>query len=279
MNTGATISSRFAATVLMSAALALPAAAQVQQAAINSRVLMPAPAHVYSLTTNLVGAAPTVQNRTWTGLVRNLKIEALPSDTGTTTFGVGPGARCAYGGGNPDDPIVEFHNANGTYSRGRPIAEACRHWGPAKCSRTVTVDLREQGHGMRTYTVNAGYPRCPSSWGDNGAPALGSAADDIPDSRQDIRANDGTRNTHKGIFKVRIWGNFCLGGGRPCYSLKDYSGRPLPIGATLLHLAGYGATFRSSSNCGPARHATPQLQAASAPAFAEWCDVTVDVRR
>ncbi len=272
MNTGATMSSRFAAAVLMSAALALPAAAQVQQAVRNSRALPFAPAHVSSLTANLVGTAPTVQGRTWTGLVRNLKIEALPSDRGTTTFGVGSGSRCAYGGGNPDDPIVEFHNATGTYSRGGPIAKACRHWGPAKCSRTVTV----RG---RSFTANAGYPRCPSSWGGNGAPALGDAADDIPDSRQDIRARPGTRNTHKGIFKVRVWGNFCLGGGTICRSFKDDSTlRYLSNSSDFINSYGYGATFRPAYNCGPARHATPQLAAAGAPPFAEWCDVEVDVR-
>ncbi len=273
MNTGATISSRFAATVLMSAALALPAAAQVSQAAINSRVLMPAPVTVTSLTANLVGAAPTVRGRTWTGLVNNLKIEALPSDTGTTAFGVGSGSRCAYGGGNPDGQIVEFHNANGTYSRGRPIAEACRHWGPAKCSRTVTV----QG---RSFTANRGYPRCPSSWGTGGAPALGPAADDIPDSRQDLRARPGTRNTHKGIFRVRIWGNICYLFGRVCRSFNNASTQSLlSYDKGYLNSSGYAATFRPASNCGPGRWPTPELQAAGAPPYAEWCDVTVDVRR
>ncbi len=205
------------------------------------------------------------------------------------TFGVGSGSRCAYGAGDTDDRVVEFHNADGTWSRGEAIAEACPHWGPAKCSRTVTVDLREHGQGMHTFTVNRGYPACPSSWGDDSnnieggsnnedrAPALGDAADDVPDSRQQIGARDGTRGVHKGIFRVRIWGNFCVGAGAVCRSFKDGAANDI-IRGNFVNF-GYAATFRPASNCGPPRWPSPRWQAAGAPAHAEWCDVTVDVRR
>ncbi len=264
-----------ALVALALAALAMPAQAQFNPR--DTRVLMPAPSYVTSLTANLVGPAPRFVGRTWTGVVRNLRIEALPDSQGRMTFGVGPGSRCAYGAGDTDDRVVEFHNADGTWSRGEAIAEACPHWGPARCSRTVTVDLREQGQGMRTFTVNRGYPACPSSWGDAGAPALGDAADDVPDSRQDIRARDGTRGVHKGIFRVRIWGNFCVGAGAVCRSFKDGGANGI-IRGNFVNF-GYAATFRPASNCGPPRWPSPRWQAAGAPAHAEWCDVTVDVRR
>ncbi len=274
------------AIVLLSAALALPAAAQVQQAAGNSRALERAPGYVTSLTANLVSAAPKVQGLTWTGLVQNLQIEARPNPQGMMNFGVGSDVRCAYGPGDRDQTrIVEFHNPTGRYSRGQPIARACPHWGPKKCSRTVTF------MGM-SFTANRGYPRCPVAW-DNmkmvevegesvptrvGAPALGNAADDIPDSRQEgLTAADRQQGTHTGIFTVRIWGNFCLGGGFACRSLKDTA--ISYWAANQLNRFGYGATFSPAPNCGPARWPTPELQAAGAPRYAEWCDVTVDVRR
>ncbi len=272
------------------AALAMPAQAQLMTR--NAKVLMSAPSEVTSLQpNNLVAAAPTFQGRTWNGVVRNLRIEALPDSQGRMTFGVGSGSRCAYGAGDTDDRVVEFHNADGTWSRGEAIAEACPHWGPAKCSRTVTVDLSAQGHGTRTFTVNRGYPACPSSWGDDSnnieggsnnedrAPALGDAADDVPDSRQEIGARDGTEGRRRGIFRVRIWGNLCVFGGRACRSFKDGAAKSLATGDLRIINAGYAATFRPAGHCGPARWPTPAWQAAGAPAHAEWCDVTVDVRR
>ncbi len=277
---------------MLIAILAMPAQAQLLNAGRDTRVLSSAPSHVTSLTANLVGAPPTFQGRTWTGVVRNLRIEALPDSQGRMTFGVGSGSRCAYGAGDTDDRVVEFHNADGTWSRGEAIAEACPQWGPAKCSRTVTVDLREHGQGMSTFTVNRGYPPCPSSWGDDSnnieggsnnqdrAPALGDAADDVPDSRQDIRARDGTerRSSRRGIFRVRIWGNLCVFGGRACRSFKDGAAKSLATGDLRIINAGYAATFRPAGHCGPRSWPTPAWQAAGAPAHAEWCDVTVDVR-
>ncbi len=270
-------------------ALALAALAMPAQAQLQARVLSAAPSYVTSLTTPLVGPAPRFVGRTWDGVVRNLRIEALPDSQGRMTFGVGSGSRCAYGAGDTDDRVVEFHNADGTWSRGEAIAEACPHWGPAKCSRTVTVTT---ARGSVTHTANAGYPPCPSSWnrfvpvprvnekGDEeggivnvpvGAPALGPAVGD---------ARDGTRGVHKGIFRVRIWGNVCLGGGAICRSLKDGdTAAYVRNSEAVLRLGGYAATFRPASHCGPARWPSPALQAAGAPAYAEWCDVTVDVRR
>ena len=256
------------AALLLSATLALPAAAQgVTDAAVrNSQVLTRAPAYVSSLTTPLTAPAPRILGRVWTGLVQNLQIEAGPPQ-GTTTFGVGAGFRCAYGPGDTDDQqVVEFHNARGTYSHGQPIARACPTWGPAKCARTITFM-------NRSFTANRGYPPCPAG----GAPALGDAADDTPDSRQELGARSGTRGTANGIFRVRVWGNFCYAAGGVCRSLKTIDGTILT--SSLVSEYGYAATFRPGDNCGPARWPTPEMQAAGGPAYAEWCDVTVDVRR
>ncbi len=278
------------AIVLLSAALALPAPAQAQ-----TRVMNAGPATVYSLTTPLVGPAVRVGSKTWTALTRDLEIEARPNPQGMMNFGVGSDVRCAYGPGDRDQTqVVEFHNPTGRYSRGQPIARACPHWGPRKCSRTVTVNLGALG--MHTYTVNRGYPRCPGAWdttkmvevdGESvstrvGAPALGPAADDIPDNRQEITATDRQQGTHNGIFTVRIWGKICLAthiSNSPdrCVSLKDND--PVLLGSNFLNAVGYVATFPSRSHCGPPRWPTPELQAMGRPPYAEWCDVTVDVRR
>ncbi len=286
------------AIVLLSAALALPAAAQVtklEQAAQRSRALPSTPATVTSLTTPLVGRAVSVNGRTWNVLTRGLDIEARPNPQGMMNFGVGSDVRCAYGLGDRDQTqVVEFHNPTGRYSRGQPIARACPHWGPRKCSRTVTVNLGALGFGTHTYTVNRGYPRCPDAWntpetvmvdGESvstrvGAPALGDAADDIPDSRQEITATDRQQGTHNGIFTVRIWGKICIAARyfEQCASLVDNDSTVLKSRSSLNEL-GYVATFPPAYNCGPARWPTPELQAANAPPYAEWCDVTVDVRR
>ncbi len=117
-----------------------------------------------------------------------------------------------------------------------------------------------------SYTANSGYPPCPSEWGDGGAPAI-------------AEGDNKSAGAHNGIFTVRIWGNFCIGGGITCHSLKDDGARALLSSRNILNLTGYGATFRPAGNCGPARWPTPELRAAGAPAYAEWCDVTVDVRR
>ncbi len=260
------------AALVVAAALALPAMAQsIQQTAItHSRALTPAPSVVTSLTANLTDPAPQIQNRTWTGLVRNLQIEVLPGPD-ATTFGVGPDVRCAYGPGDKDDRVVEFHNARGLYFRDQPIARACPTWGPAKCSRSVTV----MGH---TFTANRGYPPCPGEWGNDGAPALGAAADEIPDSRQELSATRRTSKTANGIFKVRIWGNFCYAAGGVCRSLKTIDGTTLT--APLVSRYGYAATFRPGpSNCGPARWPSEAWQQRNGPGYAEYCDITVDVRR
>ncbi len=268
-----------ACAALALAALAMPAQAQLERAARVSDVSDPAPNYVTRLNQNLVWPAPMVDNRTLSGAVTNLTIEALPDSQGRMTFGVGSGSRCAYGAGDADDRVIEFRNATGTYSRGGPIAEACPQWGPAKCSRSVTF----MG---RTFIANKGYPRCPDAWdridNDNrrvGAPALGDAADDVPDSRQDIRARSGTEGRRRGIFRVRVWGKVCHAGAsnvQRCWNLKNPN--PPPGFTFLANAAGYGATFRTDRHCGPPSWPTPELEAAGAPAYAEWCDVTVDVR-
>ena len=278
-----------AAALLLSAALALPVSAQhIPQSAIdNSRVLMPAPAYVYSLTAPLTGGAPTVQGRSWTGLVRNLTIEALDSPGGMThdrtTFGVGSGSHCAHTPGVSGG--VEFHNPTGTYSRGQPIAIACPTWTTRKCSRSVTF----MG---RTFTANRDYPPCTGPTetlnveGYTGRTSNQQAADApstytpgtpgtfTPGTTPTPRA----KTPSNGIFKVRVWGNVCLRGGVTCRSFKDGAGRDLLRGDVAPRF-GYGATFAPGSNCGPERWPSEAWRQRNGPGYAEYCDVTVDVRR
>ncbi len=61
-----------------------------------------------------------------------------------------------------------------------------------------------------------------------------------------------------------------------CWNLKNLT--PPPAFAALANAAGYGATFRPAGHCGPRSWPTPELEAAGAPAYAKWCDVTVDER-
>ncbi len=254
------------AALLLSAALALPATAQgVPGAAVrNSRVLESAPATVYALTTNLVGAAPLIQGRHWTGVSQNLTIDALPGPD-ATTFGVGPGSHCAHTPGVSGG--VQFHNPTGTYSRGQPIATACPTWTARKCSRSVTF----MG---RTFTANRGYPPCSEASNDV-TPLTGEYTGNTPN--QQDNSFTPTRTPSNGIFQVRVWGNFCFAGGRICRSLKTIDGSTLT--SSLVNQLGYAATFRPGANCGPPRWPTTEMEAAGGPPYAEWCDVTVDVRR
>ncbi len=276
------------AALVVAAALALPAMAQsIQQTAItHSRALTPAPSVVTSLTANLTDPAPQIQNRTWTGLVRNLQIEVLPGPD-ATTFGVGPDVRCAYGPGDKDDRVVEFHNPTDTYSRGQPIARACPTWGPAKCSRSVTF----MGH---TFTANRGYPACTGPTetlnvdGYTGSTPTQQAGDTpstytpgtpgtfTPGTTPTPRA----KTPSNGIFRVRIWGNVCINGGTNCLSLRDPMTTRWLAGSTgVIHLTGYGATFRPGSpHCGPARWPSEAWRMRGGPGYAEYCDITVDVR-
>ncbi len=252
-------------------ALALPAGAQqIDQTAIdNSRVLvlMPAPVTVSALTTNLVGAAPRIQGRTWTGLVNNLKIEVLPGPAGSaTTFGVGSGSRCAHTPGVSGG--VEFLNPTGTYSRGGAIAIACQTWTTRKCSRSVTF----MG---RTFTANRGYPRC-SEASDAVTPLTGEYTGNTP-NQQDSSYTP-SRTPSNGIFRVRVWGNVCINGGVTCRSFKDGAGRNLLRNPEAVHLAGYGATFMHAPHCGPERWPSEAWRQRNGPGYAEYCDITVDVR-
>ena len=260
------------AALLLSTALALPASAQqIQQAAINnSQVLQAAPTDVTGLNQNLVEPAPTVQSRTWTGLVQNLKIEVLPGPAGsTTTFGVGDGFKCAHTPG-PGQP-VEFHNAAGTYSRGQAIARACPTWRARKCSRSVTF----MG---RTFTANRGYPTCNENT-DVNLPSGGqytgktrTQQTDVPDSI--------ARKPSNGIFRVRVWGNFCVNGGRGCRSLQDFSRAEIEsdIVQGSVNRQGYGATFQHASHCGPERWPSQAWRQRNGPGYAEYCDIIVDAR-
>ena len=254
----------------LAATLALPVGAQhIPQSAIdNSRVLDSNVFYVTSLTNNLVWQAPTVQGRTWTGLVQNLQIEPLPGPAGSTTFGVGSNSHCAHTPGVSGG--VEFHNPTGTYSRGQPIAIACPTWTTRKCSRSVTF----MG---RTFTANKGYPRCTG-------PTETLTVDGYTGSTPTQQTDPGTftpiaKTPSRGTFRVRVWGNVCLGGGSPCYSLKDEGNRRWPANSSsAIHQFGYGATFQPARHCGPARWPSEAWRQQGGPGYAEYCDVTVDVR-
>ncbi len=276
----------FAAVLLT--VLALPASAQnennIPYADRNSRVLQAAPASVNNLTQSLTGSAPTVQGRTWIGLVQNLQIEVLPGPAGsTTTFGVGSGFKCAHspGSGQP----VEFHNATGTYSRGQPIAIACPTWKAKKCSRSVTF----MG---RTFTANRGYPRCTGDTEPLNVDGYVGSTPQQQTADTPSTYTPGTPGTYtpgspptsiaktpsNGIFKLRIWGNICINGGSTCRSFKDGAGRTLILNPEVIHLVGYGATFRPANHCGPERWPSEAWRQRNGRSYAEYCDVTVDVR-
>ncbi len=232
---------------------------------------MSEPAITYStrLNQNLVWPARRVNNRTLSGAVNNLTIEALDSPGGMThdrtTFGVGPGFHCAQSAGVSGG--VEFHNPTGTYSLGQPIAIACQTYTTRKCSRSVTF----MG---RTFTANKGYPRCT---GDT-TPLTGGEYTGSTPTQQDSSYTP-TRTPSNGIFRVRIWGKVChaaTSNASRCWDLKNPT--PPPAFAFLANAAGYGATFRTALHCGPLSWPTPELQAAGAPGYAKWCDVTVDAR-
>ena len=250
-------------------ALALPAGAQqIHPTAIsNSRVLQSTTTYVTGLNQNLVWPAPMVQGRTWTGLVQNLKIEPLPGPAGSTTFGVGSDSHCAHTPGVSGG--VEFHNPTGTYSRGGAIAIACQTWTTRKCSRSVTF----MG---RTFTANRGYPRC-SEASDAVTPLTGEYMGNTP-NQQDSSFTP-TRTPSNGIFRVRVWGNVCINGGMTCRSFKDGEGRNLIRNPEAVHLSGYGATFQHARHCGPERWPSEAWRQSRGPGYAEYCDVTVDVRR
>ncbi len=274
MSTDSTLPRLFlkACTAVLLWVLALPASAQIERAARVSQVQGGAPAYVTSLTTPLVGNAPRVNSLTLSGAVTNLLIEALDSPGGMThdrtTFGVGPGSHCAQSAGASGG--VEFHNPTGTYSLGQPIAIACQTYTTRKCSRSVTF----MG---RTFTANKGYPPC-SEDSDDVTPLTGEYTGNTPN--QQDNSFEPTRTPSNGIFKLRIWGKVCHAATpntTRCWNLKDPT--PPPGFAFVANEAGYGATFWPNSNCGPRSWPTPELKAAGAPAYAKWCDVTVDVRR
>ena len=230
--------------------------------------------YVTALTNPLVWPAPRINSITLGGLVQNLTIEALPGPGARPTFGAGSNFRCAYGPGDAGDQLVEFHNATGTYSRGQLIARACPSWGPKRCSRTETKTLTDPRTGLQksvTHTVNKGYPRCPPSWTSNGnhvgAPGL------------DISTQQSTSTHMRGYFRVRVWGKVCHASAsnvQRCWNLKNPE--PPRGFVAITNLVGYGATFRPERHCGPARWLSPAWQAAGGPPYAEWCDITVDLR-
>ncbi len=229
-------------------------------------MLGPVEARVTSLTPDLIGAAPIVQGRTWTGLVQSLKIEALDGPDGTT-FGVGSNSHCAHTPGVSGG--VQFHNPTGTYSRDGAIAIACPTWTARKCSRSVTF----MG---RTFTANRGYPACK---GDTTS-LTGEYTGNTPEQQTDpdtFTPIDRTPST--GTFRVRIWGNVCLAGGTNCRSLRDEETRRwLANSLNIIHPFGYGATFGPGPNCSPPHWPSEAWRGANGLSYAEYCDVTVDVR-
>ena len=170
---------------------------------------------------------------------------------------MGSESRCAYGSGDATR-LVGFHNASGRYTGGQPIATACTYWGQPKCSRTLT-------HDGRTYTANRGRPPCP------------------PNPQQDTNnVPTSTHIPHTGMFTVRIYSKVCLngtvGGAERCSQFGP-GGQRVTAGQWLSHINqnGYRATFAPGLNCGPARWPTPEMQTRGRPAYAEWCDFTINV--
>ncbi len=212
---------------------------------------------------------PTVGGRTWTLLVQNLQIEALPGPAGsTTTFGVGPDSHCAHSAGANGG--VEFYNPTGTYTHGQPIARACPTWTTRKCSRSV--------HFMgQTFTANKGYPPCT---GDT-TPLTGAYTGDTPQQQSDPGTSFTPidRTPSNGIFRVRIWGKLCFSGGRGCRSLKDLSRAEIEseVVQESVNRNGLGDTFQHASHCGPERWPNEAWRQARGPGYSEYCDVTVDV--
>ena len=228
------------AALVVVAALALPATAQIQPAALAaSWVGAAAPAKVTSLRPGNLITQPS--NSHLNGLTRDLKIAAT---NWTATVAIGTAGRCGSDDDgttrtwvrNPDKvtllnpegweaqrsgtprPLVRYHIADDRYSRGEPIARACTYW--------------EEGR-----------------W----KPATG------------------------GTFTLRIWGKLCHAGISNVQRCWDLSTPTPPRGLlAVARLSGYGATFAPGSpNCGPERWPSPEWQADGGPPYAEWCDVEV----
>ncbi len=146
----------------------------------------------------------------------------------------------------------------------------------------------------RTFTANRGYPACTGDTtpltGEYDGNTPQQQAGDIPSTY--TPGTPGTPGTYtagstptpiaktpsNGIFRVRIWGNVCIRGGDSCRSFKDGAGRNLIQNPEVVHLVGYGATFRHAYNCGPERWPSEAWRQRGGRSYAEYCDVTVDVR-
>ncbi len=188
----------------------------------------------------------------------------------TVTFGAGSEYRCAYGGENDAEKLVGFHNVNGRYTGGEPIAKACTYRGNPKCSRTVRI------RGL-SYTANRGSPPCTGPLQDPNKP------EDGPPQQGANNVVPETYTPFRGMFTARVYGKVCLNGtvgGAPRCSQFGPGGTRVMAGQWLSHINqnGYRATFAPGKNCGPARWPTPEMRSRGHPAYAEWCDFTVEVR-
>ncbi len=195
---------------------------------------------------------------------RDLVVEKRPWPS-TVEFGAGPGYRCAYEQGDATD-LVGFHNANGRYTGGQPIAVACTYRGQPKCSRTATFQ------GV-SYTANRGSTPCAVEEGRN--------PEDGPAQQGSNNVVSETYTPSTGIFTVRIYGKVCLNGtvgGAPRCSQFGPGGERVTAGQWLSHINqnGYRATFAPGKNCGSARWPTSEMRSRHRPPYAEWCDFTID---
>ncbi len=239
-------------------------------------VVLAVPAAAQEVTIFHTTGGATWDNRT--GLVvfnlgdvetRDLIVENRPGWPATATFGVGANSRCAYTKGDATETVA-FHNESGTYTGGTPIANACTYLGMPKCSRSGIF------RGRR-YTANRGYPPCTGELQDMSMPELG------PPQQGANNVVTETYTPHTGIFVVRIYGKVCLNGtvsGVPRCSQFGPGGVRVTASHWLSHLNlnGYRATFAPAGNCGPARWPTSEMQSRGRPAYAEWCDFTIEVR-
>jgi len=92
-------------------------------------------------------------------------------------------------------------------------------------------------------------------------------------------ATESTFNEYKsGWFTVRLYGTICDTNGDTCTSFQP--GGPVEFLGSFecsqANSGGYWATFAPGPNCGPAKWPTRYLRDIGAPAYAEWCDFTVD---
>jgi len=164
----------------------------------------------------------------------------------TASVAIGGAGRCAGDNVQADaSNLVNFHvPSHRVYNPGEPVARACKFLTlPAGCHANnppPDLDCRLQA---------ATYQRYDTGW-----------------------------------FTVRIYGRICDRSSNPnCTGFRP-TGPVTPSGhanfdCSTANREGYLATFKPGPNCGPAKWPTRYLRDIGGPAYAEWCDFTVDAAR